>query len=466
MKIFNSLTRQKEDFVPQQEGEVSMYVCGPTVYDFIHIGNARPLVVFDTVRKYLEYKNYKVNYIQNFTDVDDKIINRAVKENTSAEEIAQKFIQEAITDMEGLGVKEPSKAPKVTEEMEEIIEMIEMLISKDHAYEKSGSVYFRTSSFEKYGELSGRKLEELESGARVEVNEEKENPGDFVLWKARKNEQSFWESPWGEGRPGWHIECSAMAKKYIGDTIDIHGGGLDLTFPHHENEIAQSECANNAPFAKYFMHNGFINIDDEKMSKSKGNFFTVRDISKEFDYKVIRFFILSVHYRSPVNFSHEQLEGAKSALSRIETCLNNLNFLIEKASEFELQENEQNIMEKLSGFKTQFETAMEDDFNTADAISVIFELVRFANVNVTDSSSKKMVQFVYDDIYAMCNLLGIASVDKTIELNSEIEKLIAQRQQARAEKDFFAADRIRDALLAKGIVLEDTRGGVRWHKVR
>ena len=467
MKIFNSITRKKEDFVTVEENKVSMYVCGATVYDYIHIGNARPYVIFDTVRRYLEYKGYDVNYVQNFTDVDDKIINRAISENTTMNLVSEKYIDEATKDIELLNIKKPTHAPKVTEEIPEIIEMIEGLIDKDHAYTKNGDVYFHTRSFEGYGKLSKRNLEDLEMGSRVDINLNKKDPTDFVLWKARKEGEPFWDSPWGEGRPGWHIECSAMAKKYLGDTIDIHAGGEDLIFPHHENEIAQSECANGRPFAKYWLHNGFINIDNEKMSKSKGNFFTLRDIANEFSYEVVRFFILTAHYRSPINFSSELLKSAETSLERISTCLGNIKFIIENCTSKNITDSERDKIEESKRFRLEFIASMDDDFNTADAISLIFELVRFANTNTTHDSSKEFATQIYTEINDLCNILGIVTTrDKEEDASEEIERLIEERQQAKKNKDFKEADKIRDTLLEMGIMLEDTRQGVRWSRVK
>ncbi|MDE6181970.1 MAG: cysteine--tRNA ligase, partial [Eubacteriales bacterium] len=382
MKVYNTLTRQKEEFIPIEKNKVKMYVCGPTVYDFIHIGNARPYVVFDTVRRYLEYKGYDVTYVQNFTDVDDKIINRANAEGVSMEEISNRYIDEALKDAKLLNVKQSTYNPRVTEEIKEIIEMIEILIENKNAYEKDGTVFFDTNSFKEYGKLSGKKLDELEIGARIKLDEAKKNPTDFVLWKPKKEGEPAWKSPWGEGRPGWHIECSVMAKKYLGEEIDIHAGGEDLVFPHHENEIAQSECCNKKTFAKYWLHNGFINVDNEKMSKSKGNFFTIRDITEKIPYDVVRFFILSGHYRNPINFSQELMEASSNALDRIKNCVKKVNYIIEN-TQGQLTEEEKNILNNANEFKPQFEKAMYDDFNTADAITAIFEIVKFANINIS-----------------------------------------------------------------------------------
>ena len=465
MKLYNTLTRQKEDFIPIEEGKVRMYVCGPTVYDYIHIGNARPYVIFDTVRRYFEYKGYEVNYVQNFTDVDDKIINKALAEGVDSKEISERFIQEALFDAKSLGVKEATKHPKATEEIDGMIEMIQILIDKGYAYEVNGTVYFETDKFQGYGGLSNKNQDDLEAGARIAVNEEKRNPMDFVLWKPRKDGEPAWESPWGDGRPGWHIECSVMAKKYLGDTIDIHAGGTDLVFPHHENEIAQSEAATGKQFAKYWMHNGFINIDNKKMSKSKGNFFTVRDITKDYPYEVVRFFMLMAHYRSPINFSRELMESAQKSLERIKTGVYNLDFLINNAKETTLNEDEIIMLKQLEQYKNKFSVVMDDDFNTADAISVIFELIKFANINTNEDSSKEWLEANKKLLTELSNVLGVEVESKKELLDEEIEKLIEDRQIARKNKDFGLADKIRDELMEKGIVLEDTREGVRYKRV-
>lgn len=462
MKIYNTLTRKKEEFVPLEPGKVKMYVCGPTVYDYIHIGNARPYVIFDTIRRYMEYKGLDVNYVQNFTDVDDKIINKANKEGVDSTVISERYIKEALKDAEGLNVEPATKNPKVTEEMPEIIEMIQTLIDKGYAYEVNGSVFYDTKAFKDYGKLSGKNIDDLEAGARIEVDTQKKNPMDFVLWKPKKPGEPAWQSPWGEGRPGWHIECSVMAKKYLGDTIDIHAGGEDLIFPHHENEIAQSEAANGAPFAKYWMHNGFINVDNEKMSKSKGNFFTLRDIVAEVPYDVVRFFILSGHYRSPINFSRELMQAAGNGLDRIKTCGKNLEFLLDKA-QGSMTGDEKQLAEQCDKFRAQFEAAMDDDFNTADAITAIFDLVKFANVNLNDGSSKELVEAVYKEFKSLCDILGIKLEEKQAEVDVEkIEALIAERTAAKKNKDYARADEIRAQLADMGIAIEDTRAGVRW----
>lgn len=464
MKLYNTLTRQKEEFVPIEPGKVKMYVCGPTVYDYIHIGNARPYVIFDTIRRYLEYKGYQVNYVQNFTDVDDKIIKKANAEGVESTVISERYIAEALKDAEGLNVEPATKNPKVTEEMDHIIEMIQAIIDKGHAYEVNGSVFFDTKSFNGYGKLSGKNIDDLEAGARIEIDTQKKNPMDFVLWKPKKEGEPYWESPWGQGRPGWHIECSVMAKRYLGDTIDIHAGGEDLIFPHHENEIAQSESANGVQFAKYWLHNGFINVDNKKMSKSLGNFFTLREIVAEIPYDVVRFFILSGHYRSPINFSRELMEAAGNGLDRIKNAYKNLLFL-EKNTEGEMTEEERVLSKDADKFRVQFETAMDDDFNTADAVTAIFEIARFANVNCKEASSRAFVTDIREKMLALCDILGIKPYDEVSEdriSEEEIEKLIAERADAKKAKDFAKADKIRAELLEKGVVIEDTRAGVRW----
>ena len=465
MKLFNTLTRKKEEFIPLEKNKVKMYVCGPTVYDYIHIGNARAFVVFDCLRRYLEHKGYDVTYVQNFTDVDDKIINKANAENVTMEEIAERFTKEAIFDTESLNIKKPTFTPKVTEEIKEIIEIIQTLIDKGYAYEVAGNVYFSTTKYADYGFLSKRNLDELNIGSRVAANEDKKDKTDFVLWKPKKENEPYWDSPWGKGRPGWHIECSAMAKKYLGETIDIHAGGEDLIFPHHENEIAQSQCANDKKFANYFVHNGFVNVDNEKMSKSLGNFFTVREITKEYDYMLIRFFLLSAHYKSPINFSRELLESAKAALARIETCVNNLKFVETNSNAPTTNEAEADLLKHTHNYTLQFEKAMDDDLNTADAIAAIFDFVRFINTNVTESSSKEFVTNLQTTLENLCHILGIKFETKTDTLDTEIEDLIQQRQDAKQTKDFAKADQIRALLLEKGVVLEDTRAGVRWKRL-
>lgn len=465
MKIYNTLTRQKEEFVPVHPGKVGMYVCGPTVYNYIHIGNARPMIIFDTVRRYFEYKGYDVNYVSNFTDVDDKIIKKANEEGVSATEIAERYIKECKKDMEGLNVKPATHQPKATEEIDGMIRMIGTLIEKGHAYEANGTVYFKTCSFDGYGKLSKKNIDDLEAGHRdikVRGEEGKQDPLDFVLWKPKKEGEIAWQSPWGEGRPGWHIECSEMSKKYIGDTIDIHAGGEDLIFPHHENEIAQSEACNDECFANYWMHNGFLNIDNQKMSKSAGNFFTVREISEKYPLQVIRFFMLSAHYRNPLNFSDTLVESAKNGLDRILTAIELVRDQAEKTGSAVNKEEEEHLNEagKLVG---KFEEAMEDDFNTADAVSAIFELVKLANTTVKESSSDYAAKLL-EIMETLCGVLGIETKQEEEILDEEIERLIEERQQARKEKDFARADEIRDELLEKGIILKDTREGVKWKR--
>lgn len=469
MKIFNTLSRRKEEFVPLEEGKVKMYVCGPTVYNFIHIGNARPMIVFDTVRRYFEYKGYDVNYVSNFTDVDDKIIKKAIEEGVDAQTISERYIAECKKDMEMMNVKPATVHPKATEEICGMQEMIETLIEKGHAYTaKDGTVYFRTKSFKGYGKLSHKNLEDLQSGFReikVTGEEDKEDPTDFVLWKPKKDGEPFWESPWCQGRPGWHIECSVMSKKYLGESIDIHAGGEDLVFPHHENEIAQSEAANGKPFATYWMHNAFLNIDNKKMSKSLGNFRTVREISEQYDLQVLRFFMLSAHYRSPLNFSAELMEASRNGLERILTGVERLNDLLSSASEKELSGEEKKNLETKAELVKKFEAAMDDDFNTADAISTVFELVKLSNSTISEESAKAYLSELKKEIETLCGVLGIITEKKKEALDSEIEAMIEARQQARKSKNFALADEIRGKLLDMGIVLEDTREGVKWKRV-
>lgn len=467
MKIYNTLTRQKEEFKPIEEGKVRMYVCGPTVYNLIHIGNARPMIVFDTVRRYMEYAGYQVNYVSNFTDVDDKIIKAAIEQGVTAEDISKKFIEECKKDMKGLNVKEATKHPLATEEISGMIEMISTLIEKGYAYDKNGTVYFRTRKFDHYGDLSRKNIDDLEAGHRdikVAGEDDKEDPLDFVLWKPKKEGEPFWESPWSEGRPGWHIECSVMSKKYLGDSIDIHAGGEDLIFPHHSNEIAQSEAANGVQFSRYWMHNGFLNIDNKKMSKSLGNFFTVRDISEKYDLQVLRFFMLSAHYRSPINFSAELMEAAKNGLDRILTAVDKLDRVLPVLEEKELTAEEKSGLETIQLLVKKFNDSMEDDFNTADAISAIFEMVKFANVNVTETSAKAFAQSIKDTITKLTDVLGIITEKEEELLDEDIEKLIEERQQARKDKNFARADEIRNTLSDMGIILEDTREGVKWKR--
>ncbi len=467
MKIYNTLTKRKEEFVPLTEGKVKMYVCGPTVYNLIHIGNARPMIVFDTVRRYMEHKGYEVNYVSNFTDVDDKIIKKAIEEGVEASVISERYIAECRKDMAAMNVKPATTHPKATEEICGMLDMIGTLIEKGHAYvAEDGTVYYRTRSFKDYGKLSHKNLDDLQGGNRsllVTGEDQKEDPLDFVLWKPKKDGEPYWESPWCQGRPGWHIECSVMSKKYLGDEIDIHAGGEDLIFPHHENEIAQSEAANGKPFAKYWMHNAFLNIDNKKMSKSAGNFFTVRDISEKYDLQVLRFFMLSAHYRSPLNFSSELMEAAQNGYDRIVTSVSNLDYLL-KSAEGSMTEEEKKLAEGAAVYRTRFDEAMDDDFNTADALSVIFELVKFANTNAGEGSSQEFVQYLKDEITELCDVCGLIVEKKEEILDSDIEALIAERQAARKEKNFKRADEIRDELLAKGIVLEDTREGVKWKR--
>ncbi|NLY71710.1 MAG: cysteine--tRNA ligase [Clostridiales bacterium] len=460
MKIYNTLTRKKEEFKPIDENEIKIYVCGPTVYNYFHIGNARPFVVFDTLRKYLEYRGKKVQFVQNFTDVDDKIINKAVEEGVSPSEISEKYIEEYFKDAQALNVKKATVHPKVTENIEEIIEFVKSLIDKGYAYEVDGDVYFSTRKFREYGKLSKQNLEELEAGARIEVGEKKKDPLDFVLWKARKSEDEIaWDSPWGMGRPGWHIECSVMASKYLGDTIDIHAGGQDLIFPHHENEIAQTEAKTGKPFANYWMHNGYITVDDEKMSKSKGNFFTVREILKHYDGDVMRFFLLSGHYRNPINFSEELMEQAKNSLARIQNTMMNLKHLIEN-EEGEMTEKEQENFSELLKYKDKFIEAMDDDLNTADAISAIFELVKDINIFIKDGSSKEFAQKSLSLLDELTDVLGILRDTDEDEIDKEILALVEERQIARKNKDYKRADEIRDLLKQRGITLKDTPQGV------
>ncbi|MCX7715548.1 MAG: cysteine--tRNA ligase [Clostridia bacterium] len=464
MKIYNTLTRQKQKFVPIEENTVKMYSCGPTVYDYFHIGNARPFIIFDTLRRYLEYKGYTVKFVQNFTDIDDKMINRANKEGTTVKELADRFIEEYFVDAKGLGIKEATFHPKATENIDAIICIIQKLIDKGFAYTVDGNVYFSTRNFAEYGKLSKQPLEDLEAGARIDVSEQKRDAMDFALWKAQKEGEPAWQSPWGLGRPGWHIECSAMANKYLGDTIDIHSGGQDLIFPHHENEIAQSEAANGKPFANYWMHNGYINIDNRKMSKSLGNFFTVRDIAKEYDYEIIRFFMLSAHYRNPINFSKDLMEQAKSAVERVYTCLDNLEFLLQNAEQRPFTEDELQLGKEIDLCKEKFTEAMEDDLNTAEALAAIFDLIKAANTTL--SSERKNAQAVIEKtistIKELGAVLGLFNKENTVSINSEIEALIAERAAARAEKNWAKADAIRDKLKEMNVVLEDTPMGVKW----
>ena len=465
MRFYNDLTMQKEDFVPIREGEVTMYSCGPTVYDLIHVGNARPIIMFDVLRRYLEYRGYKVNFVQNFTDVDDKIIKRANQEGISAGEVAEKYIAEYWKDVEGLGVRPATVHPKATENIPQIIELVQTLIDKGFAYEVNGDVYYRTAKFRDYGKLSHQNLDDLQSGARVEVNDVKENPMDFALWKAAKPGEPAWQSPWGMGRPGWHIECSAMSNRYLGKTIDIHTGGKDLIFPHHENEIAQSEAANGVPFVHYWLHNGFINIDNQKMSKSLGNFFHVRDVADTYGYDCIRMFMLMSHYRSPLNYSTDVLEQAQAALDRLKTAKENLDFFVQNGRDGDMTQADADFVAGLDKYRARFTEVMDDDFNTADAVSVIFELVRDVNAAVSPAAdpSKALASACRDIFMELCGVLGIP-FGQAEDLDSGIEEKIAARQAARKAKNWAEADRIRDELKAAGIILEDTPQGVKWHR--
>lgn len=468
MKIYNTLTKKKEEFVPIEPGKVRMYVCGPTVYNLIHIGNARPMIVFDTVRRYMEHKGYEVNYVSNFTDVDDKIIKKSVEEGVPAEVVSERYIEECKKDMASMNVRPATVHPQATKEIAGMEEMIETLIEKGHAYPAAdGTVYFRTRSFKEYGKLSHKNLDDLEGGKRsllVSGQDQKEDPLDFVLWKPKKEGEPAWESPWCEGRPGWHIECSVMSKKYLGDEIDIHAGGEDLIFPHHENEIAQSEAANGKNFARYWMHNAFLNIDNHKMSKSAGNFFTVRDIVAKYDPMVLRFFMLSAHYRSPLNFSAELMEAAANGLDRIRTAVSTLAFKAQNAEAAELSDAEKELLEKAQAYADKFDQAMDDDFNTADALAAIFELVKFANTLGEESHSKAFWNALGEEIKMLADICGLTVETKQELLAEDIEALIQERQDARKAKNFARADEIRNELLEKGIVLEDTREGVKWKR--
>jgi len=461
MKMYNTLSRKKEEFVPMVAGEIKMYVCGPTVYNYFHIGNARPFVVFDTVRRFFEYIGYRVTFVQNFTDIDDKIIMKAKQDGISPTEVSEKYIEEYFRDAQALGVNKADVHPKVTENVKEIIGYVETLIEKGFAYEVNGDVYYDTSKFDDYGKLSRQSIDDLEVGARVEANEIKKHPVDFALWKSQKDGEQGWDSPWGKGRPGWHIECSVMSTKYLGETIDIHAGGQDLIFPHHENEIAQSEACSGKIFARYWLHNGYITINNEKMSKSKGNFFTVRDILKEFSGEVTRFFLLSAHYRNPINFSRELMEQSKSGLDRLLNAKNNLRHFLENNKNQNITSEEQMNLDSFLKFKEKFIEAMNDDFNTADALAAMFELVKEINQKINGYSSKELVAKSLDLLMELANVLGILSESITKDLDSDIEKLVEERQRARKEKNFGLADKIRDELKEKGIILEDTPQGVR-----
>ena len=469
MKLYNTLTRRKEEFVPLEEGKVKMYVCGPTVYNLIHIGNARPMIIFDTVRRYFEYRGYQVEYVSNFTDVDDKIIKKALEEGVSAQEISERYIAECKKDMAGMNVKPATVHPQATQEIDGMIRMIQTLMDKGYAYAADdGTVYFRVKKFKEYGKLSHKNLDDLQSGFRalqVSGEDQKEDPLDFVLWKPKKEGEPYWESPWCKGRPGWHIECSVMSKKYLGEEIDIHAGGEDLIFPHHENEIAQSECCNDKIFARYWMHNAFLNIDNRKMSKSLGNFRTVREISQQYDLQVLRFFMLNAHYRSPLNFSADLMEASKNALERIVEAAGKLADQKDHAAVREASQEEKKLIKESESFVTKFEDAMDDDFNTADALAAVFELVKFSNTNVTGESSAEFAGQLFTTMKDLCEVLGLNVEKKDEILDKEIEDLIQERQEARKSKNFARADEIRDELLAKGIQLKDTREGVKWKRI-
>ncbi|WP_163195614.1 cysteine--tRNA ligase [Clostridium thermarum] len=462
MKIYNTLKRTKEEFVPLKEGEVSMYVCGPTVYNLFHIGNARTFIVFDTIRRYLEYRGYKVKFVQNFTDIDDKMIKRANEETTTVKELGDRYISEYYKDADGLNIKRATVNPRATQFIDEIIAFVQDLIEKGYAYEVDGDVYFSTKKFNEYGKLSGQNLEDLQAGARIDVDDRKKDPMDFAVWKKQKPGEPAWESPWGLGRPGWHIECSCMADKLLGKTIDIHAGGTDLIFPHHENEIAQSECRNNTEFARYWMHAAFINVNNQKMSKSLNNFFTVREILERYDSDVVRFFMLSGHYRTQMNFSIELLDSARSSVERLYNTIGNLERLLEEVKLDELQEKEKGFVETLISYRDKYIEKMDDDFNTADAISVIFDLIRDININISAESSKTIIEKSLAIIRELGSPLGILQKSTKVTLEEEVEKLIEERQKARKEKNWALADKIRDDLKARGIVLEDTPQGVRW----
>lgn len=465
MRIYNTLTRRKEELKTVKEGEVKIYACGPTVYNYIHIGNARPLCVFDTLRRYLEYRGYKVNFVQNFTDIDDKIIKKALEENSDYKTVSEKYIEEFWKDVKGMNFKEATVHPKATENIDEIINIISTLVEKGYAYAApNGDVYFSPKKFKEYGKLSHQPLEDLEAGARINIGELKKEPMDFALWKGAKPGEPYWESPWGKGRPGWHIECSAMVRRYLGETIDIHCGGQDLIFPHHENEIAQSECCNGVTFANYWMHNGYINVDNVKMSKSLGNFFTVRDVAEKYGYEPIRYLMISSQYRSPINYSVDIIEQCKSSLQRLYTCRDNLDFAIANGADA-LPENADEIKKLFDSRREQFITAMDDDLNTADAISAVFELVRDINTNVIgENASKALAEYAAKVFDELTDVLGLVYNRKTDSLEADIEALIEARQQARKEKNWAEADRIRDELKAQGIILEDTPQGVKWHR--
>jgi len=464
MKLFNSLTRKKEEFVPIEEGKVRMYSCGPTVYNFFHIGNARPFIVFDVLRRYMEYRGYDVKFVQNFTDIDDKVIKRANEEGTTYKDVAEKYIAEYFTDAKGLGIHPATVHPRATENIDAIIEIVKTLVEKGFAYESEGDVYFRALKFKEYGKLSKQPLEDLVAGARISDHEKKEDATDFALWKAAKPGEPYWESPWGKGRPGWHIECSAMANRYLGKTIDIHSGGVDLTFPHHENEIAQSEAANGCKFANFWLHNAFLNIDNKKMSKSLGNFFTVRDAAGVYGYEAIRFFMLSAHYRSPINYSEESLMQAKAALERLHNAESNMEFIAKNGSGEALSDADKATLSGFDKYREKFIAAMDDDINTADAIAAIFELVRDVNTALADNASAALATECLARVRELCDVLGLIERKEAEVLDSEIDEMIEKRQAARREKNFAEADRIRDELRDMGIILEDTPQGVKWHR--
>ncbi|MBQ1435877.1 MAG: cysteine--tRNA ligase [Clostridia bacterium] len=463
MKVFNTLTNQKEEFVPMDKNEVKIYACGPTVYNFFHIGNARPFIIFDTLRRYLEYRGYGVKFVQNFTDVDDKIIKKANEEGISSAEVAKKYIDEYYIDAKGLGIRPATVHPKATENIDAIIELVKTLIDKGYAYESGGDVYYSTRKFRPYGKLSHQPLDDLDMGARIEVTDVKRDPADFALWKAAKPGEPYWESPWGHGRPGWHIECSAMANRYLGKTIDIHCGGKDLVFPHHENEIAQSEAANGVEFAHYWMHNGYINVDNTKMSKSLGNFFTVRDVAEKYGYEPIRFFMLSAHYKSPINYTADTIEMAKASLERLYNCKENMEYVLKAPVDAEPDERDRAFIDGLAKFRDRFIEAMDDDLNTADAISVIFDLVRdintYMNLDTKNKTAIEAAKSMYDEL---CGVLGLGVADKTASIDDEVQALIDERQAARKAKNFARADEIRDELKSRGIILLDTKEGVKW----
>ncbi|MEW9095702.1 MAG: cysteine--tRNA ligase [Clostridiaceae bacterium] len=465
MKLYNTLTRKKEEFIPINPNQVNMYVCGPTVYNFFHIGNGRTFIVFDTVRKYFEYRGYKVNFIQNFTDIDDKMIKRANEDEITVKELGDKFIEEYYKDADGLNIKRATVNPRATEFMGEIIKFVEELIEKGYAYEIDGDVYFQTKKFNEYGKLSGQNLEELQAGARINIDERKKDPMDFAIWKNQKPGEPAWESPWGLGRPGWHIECSCMAYKLLGETIDIHAGGFDLVFPHHENEIAQSECRTGKPFANYWMHSAFLNVDNQKMSKSLNNFFTAREVLQKYDAEVIRLFMLSGHYRTQLNFSEELLESAKAGLERIYNAIGNLENLLNEVTLEKMNDDEKEYAKVIEGYKAKYIEKMDDDFNTADAISVIFDMIRDMNTNINRDSSKELIDFSLNIIRELGEPLGIAQKTTKLDLEKDIEDLVNKRQQARKDKNWALADEIRDELKNMGIVLEDTPQGVRWKKI-